>query len=127
VSGQWSECLSQYTPTFRGRSERELMIATAELRRRHARHSGRFNITALKLAQFLESVESEEVLLQQRVADREARNILHITNGGLKTQAHEIIDHPSSMPDQPSNTESPIYTLSDRSDNIAGLEMYEEL
>lgn len=127
VSGQWSECLSEYPLTFRGRSERELMIATAELRRRHARHSGRFNITALKLAQFLESVESEEVLLQQRVADREARNILHIINGGLKTQAYEIIDHPSSMPDQPSNTQSLIHTLSDRFDNPAGLEMYEEL
>lgn len=107
VSGKWVECISQHHQTFRNRTERELMIATAELRRRYARHSGRFNVTALQLAQFLESVESEEVLLRQRATDREAQSILHIVNGDLKPQAHEAPGRLPSTLDQPYDTKSP--------------------
>ncbi len=124
VRGQWCECLSQHPQTFRDRSEREVMIATAELRRRQAQHSGKLNITALKLAQFLESVESEELLLRQRAADRESLNILRVINDRLKHQAHEITGHSSFAPDQPFSTEAP---LAQSSDNTAELELYREL
>jgi transposase InsO family protein len=87
VRGQWTECRSEHWSTFRGRSERELMIATEELRRRHTLHSRQFNITAVKLAHFLQSVEAEEVLLQQRLADRAAQNMLTIIDGGLQAQS----------------------------------------
>ncbi len=80
VRGEWVECHSEYYSVFRGRSEREVMLATAELRRRSTRHSQQFPITAARLAHFLESVESEEVLLRQRTADREARNVLKLIN-----------------------------------------------
>jgi hypothetical protein len=78
VRGEWVECHSEYYSIFRGRSEREVMLAAAELRRRNTRHSQQFNITAARLAHFLESVEAEELLLQQRTADREARNVLKL-------------------------------------------------
>jgi hypothetical protein len=58
------------------------MIASQELRRRKGLHSIRFRVTAARLAQFLESVESEEALLRQRLADREARVIRKMINGG---------------------------------------------
>jgi hypothetical protein len=85
VRGEWVECHSEHHITFRGRSEREIMLATAELRRRSARHSQQFNITAARLAHFLESVESEEVSLRQRTADREAHNVLKLINNETVT------------------------------------------
>ena len=73
VRGQWLQCHSDCYGTFKGRSEREIMLATAELRRRHQKHSAGFHITARRLAEFLQSVESEEALLAQRLRDGETR------------------------------------------------------
>lgn len=80
VRGEWAECHSEHQLFFRGRSEREIMLATAELRRRNARHSQQFNITAARIAHFLESVEAEEALFRQRATDREAHNVLTLIN-----------------------------------------------
>jgi putative transposase len=68
---------------LRGKSERELMLATTELRRRAQQHAGQFTVTAKKLADFLASVESEETLRAQRLQDREAKSVLTIFEGGL--------------------------------------------
>jgi putative transposase len=76
VKGRWVRCISEHYARFAGRSEREVMLATAELRRRNQCHSQRFSITARKLAQFLSSVEAEEALLEQRLRDAEARDVL---------------------------------------------------
>ena len=51
------------------------MLATEELRQRHRKHSASFTVTARRLAEFLESVEAEEILLTQRLRDRESRAI----------------------------------------------------
>lgn len=51
--------LAKYYAVFRNRSEREIMIASEELRRHNTKHSGRFKMTARKLAEFLQSVEVE--------------------------------------------------------------------
>lgn len=76
VKGAWVRCLSQYYAQLAGRSERELMLATAELRRRHQQQVGRFTVTARQVADFLASVEAEEVLLSQRLRDGAARDVL---------------------------------------------------
>jgi putative transposase len=73
---QWVECHSEYYAVFRGRSEKEVMLATQELHRQHQQHSKqRFNLNAKTLAIFLESVEAEEALLMQRLRDRETVGI----------------------------------------------------
>ncbi|HEX7314915.1 MAG TPA: hypothetical protein VF297_13390 [Pyrinomonadaceae bacterium] len=51
------------------------------MRSRQRLHSRQFNITAKKLAEFLESVEAEEQLLAQRLRDREAQHITNQPNG----------------------------------------------
>ncbi len=77
VGGHWIECKSQYWGILRGRSEREVMLATKELRRRKCLHSQEiFTVTARRLAEFLESLEAQEVLLEQRLRDQEARRIV---------------------------------------------------
>ena len=73
VRSRWLQCHSDCYGTFKGRSEREIMLATAELRRRYQNHSAGFQITARRLAEFLQSVESEEALLAQRLRDGETR------------------------------------------------------
>lgn len=73
VERQWVRCCSEYHAVFQGRSEKEILLASSELRRRHRTSGAGWAATARALAGFLESVESEEVLLAQRMRDREAQ------------------------------------------------------
>ena len=76
IKGRWVQCLSEHYAIFTGRSEREIQLATAELRKRNQLHGQRLTITARKLADFLTSLEAEELLLEQRLRDTEARAML---------------------------------------------------
>jgi putative transposase len=69
VKGQWTECHSEHYAVFRGRSEKEIKVASQELRRIRQCHAQQFTVTAAKLAEFLGSVEAQEVLLKQRLID----------------------------------------------------------
>jgi hypothetical protein len=61
---------------LQGRSEKEIMLASKEVRRRSQLHSReRFTLTARKLADFLESAEAKEKCLLQRLRDRESGSI----------------------------------------------------
>jgi putative transposase len=75
VQGRWVGCISEHYAAFQGRSEREVMVATAEIRRRQQNHGHRFVMTARRLAEFLASVEAEEVLAVQRRRDQETTRI----------------------------------------------------
>ena len=69
IRGGWVQCISEHYATLNGHSEREMMLATAELRQRHREHGRSFNLTARKLADFVNSLEGEERLLEQRLRD----------------------------------------------------------
>lgn len=69
VKGQWTECHSEHYSVFRGRSEKEIRLASQELRRIRQCHAQQFTVTAAKLAEFLGSIEAQEVLLKQRLID----------------------------------------------------------
>jgi transposase InsO family protein len=75
VCGQWVECHSELYTTFRGRSEKEIMLASRELVKRHQNHAQQFNISGRRLAEFLQSVEAEEALLTQRLRDRDSQEV----------------------------------------------------
>jgi transposase InsO family protein len=76
VQGRWVRCISEHHARFAGRSEREIQLASAELRRRQQRHGQHLRVTARALADFLASLDAEEVLLEQRLRDAEARHAL---------------------------------------------------
>lgn len=76
VGKRWVQCVSEYYSRLHGRSERELMLATAELRKNAQAHASQFIITAKRLAEFLISVEAEEKLFTQRLQDREGQSVL---------------------------------------------------
>src|SRR5439155_964875 len=73
----WVRCISEHHARFAGRSEREIQLASAELRRRQQRHGQHLRITARQLADFLGSLEAEEAVLEQRLRDSESRSVLH--------------------------------------------------
>ena len=76
VKNCWTECHSEHYVALQGRSEKEIMLASKEVRRRSQLHSReRFTLTARKLADFLESAEAKEKCLLQRLRDRESGSI----------------------------------------------------
>jgi len=79
VGNRWVTCCSEQYAVFRGRSEREMMLATAELRKRLRHRSVNTQLTARKLADFVASIEAEEALLLQRLRDAEARHLQPVT------------------------------------------------
>ena len=78
VKNRWMECCSEHHLVLKGRSEKEVMLASKEVRGRRQLHSQeRFTLTARKLADFLGSAEAEEKCLVQRLRDRESKSIRH--------------------------------------------------
>ena len=76
VKKHWTECHSEHYVVLQGRSQREIMLASKELRRQHQLHPReRISLTARKLADFLESAEAEEGCLLQKLRDRESRSV----------------------------------------------------
>ena len=75
VHNEWRACHSEHYLALRGHSERKLMLATEELKRLHRDHSREYTITGRRLADYLASVEAEEVLLKQRLCDSESTGI----------------------------------------------------
>lgn len=80
VKGQWVECHSSYFTTFQNRTDWEIAIASKELSERLAKHDTKQDITASKLAHFIEEIEGEEILLRQRLIDYESRYIWDTIN-----------------------------------------------
>ncbi len=81
-----------------GCSEREVMLATQELRRRYHNHSAAFAVTARHLAEFLQSVEAEEALLTQRLSDLESREIRLTLTNGVESKGCPTVAHDSEKP-----------------------------
>ena len=82
VQNQWEECHSEHFAAFRGRSEKEILLASQELRRMRERHSQNRWLSARQLAVFLESVEAQEALLVQRWIDRENQSVRELVGVG---------------------------------------------
>ncbi|WP_334173566.1 hypothetical protein [Sinomonas sp.] len=102
VGGRWVRCISEYHAAFTGRSEREIQLATAEVRRRRQRHGQQLRITARALADFLVSLEAEEVLLEQRLRDAEAKNIRPLLARGQPANATpEPMERGAPLADSP--------------------------
>lgn len=102
VRGRWVEARSDYYAVFRNRTEREMMLASEELRRRYKLHSKRPKVTAKRLAEFLQSVEAEEVLLRQRLSDLAARQIA--VTGGLLSSSYIYGGGDNSSQGSPADT-----------------------
>jgi transposase InsO family protein len=118
VQNQWEECHSEYFSVFRGRSEKEILLASQELRRMREKHSQHRWLSARQLAVFLESVEAQEALLTQRWIDRENQSVRELVGVG-STAASAGSFEGVSRADPTSETEG-LLTNGDRPAKIYG-------
>ena len=75
IRKRWVRCISEHHARFAGRNARS-SLASPESHRRKQRHNHQFRVTAQRLADFLASVDREEVVLERRLPDAEARTTL---------------------------------------------------
>lgn len=76
IGGRWVECIGEYHTLLHRHSERELLLASAELRQQHRVHQQHYQLTARALAEFLQSAEAAATLRDQRLRDAELRAVL---------------------------------------------------
>ncbi len=81
VKGKWVRCVSDFAADFKGRSEKEIEIASHELRQRNKRHGQQFNINQKQLASLLRTADATEVLQMQRLHDSEVKSVLATIHG----------------------------------------------
>lgn len=93
VRGQWVQCISEYYSLLKGRSEKEIWLATAELQKRQQNHQKQSKVRVQKLATFLASAEAEEILLSQRLMDAQMTEVFQVIEKGVPT-THQV-DNPS--------------------------------
>lgn len=90
VHNHWVECItSSYYGQLHGHSEREIMLASAELREQNRDSHVRTPIDAKRLADFLAKIEAHESVLLQRQRDIENQVVVyHIEQN--RVQAAEV-------------------------------------
>ena len=128
VQGQWVECISQYYSEFQGHSEREIKLATSELRKRQRKNNKQSKISAKKLAEFISSIEAEEILLEQRLHDTEASDVLRVINGGKSNspKVTYITEHQSYKDTEQLNNTSQESPVIEKTLSPDSLVVYEE-
>ena len=75
LEGRWVKCISQYYSTFVGRTEKEVLLAAEEIRKKDKGNSISTNISAKRLADFIATAQEHETLLMQRLRDLEAKSV----------------------------------------------------
>jgi putative transposase len=73
IGDQWVQCHSDYYRTFQGRTQKELLIVSKELHAQNKDRGPQFQISASKLAQAFQAVDSHESVLLQRARARESQ------------------------------------------------------
>ncbi|AKG20683.1 Mu transposase C-terminal domain-containing protein [Calothrix sp. 336/3] len=104
VDNQWVTCISQHYSSLVGHSEREIRIASEEIRQRHSCANRQFVVTASSLAEFLNKSEQQEVILLQRMQDIEAKEIYATTPNNqtpvIQTTMIEMLELPIQEPEE---------------------------
>lgn len=76
IGHKWVRCISQYHTILQGHTEKEVLLASKEIRRQTQLHEKRRTVTAKRLADFLANAAEHEAIRHQRIRDLEARAIL---------------------------------------------------
>lgn len=76
VNDRWTLCVSEYRHLLLGRTEREIMLITAEIRKKNQLHTSKsIDITASKIATFLSECRTHEDISLQQAKDAEAKKL----------------------------------------------------
>lgn len=104
VGNTWVKCLSQYHGILQGHTEKELMVASKEIRQQSHLHNKNRVVTAKRLADFLADLSEHEAVRQQRLRDVEGKPILEqleATEGnftGVQQTVLPLEENPSFYP-----------------------------
>jgi len=112
IAGQWVQCHSDHYRIFQGRSQKELLIASKELRAQNRDRGPQFQITAGKLAQAFQSIHLQESLLLQRLRSRETQSLRERTPYSDERQdevAHSARAAGSPEFSEPIRTDGPVF------------------
>ncbi|UMR31982.1 DDE-type integrase/transposase/recombinase [Massilia sp. MB5] len=90
IDKQWRPCLSEFAGVFEGRSEREINIASSEIRGKNSRTGERRKINAELIARHLIGVERTEQLLRQQKLDAQSRQFSESDSTGPHTDLPNV-------------------------------------
>jgi hypothetical protein len=71
IENKWHECHSEHYVVFRGRSQREVQLASERLREKFRLAGAQESVNAQRLADFLTTAEAEEAIALQRLHELE--------------------------------------------------------
>jgi putative transposase len=95
VNKRWVQCMSDYHAIFNGKTEKQIQIATKELKIKYQNHSKEFRVNIKILAEFLRDCDSDELFLQQ-IKDQELHHHVQIVTNRMsevhKTPVYKTID-----------------------------------
>lgn len=103
IDSCWVACHSERYTEFKGRTEREIRMASAELRQQQRTHGRQRTVTARALAAFLLSAEAEEKFAVER--QREAETKIVREKYDFPSKAAE---RPALPPERDVETERPV-------------------
>jgi len=75
VDGRWIDLKSEFSELFKGRSDREIRLISAEIRQRYAKTHKRRGINAELIAAYIREAHEAEAVLQQRDRDGETQDV----------------------------------------------------
>lgn len=106
VGNHWVTCISRLANEFKGRSHREIELAT-ELYKAKAKIGQNEKVSNRCLADFMLKVERDESLLIQRLKDLACLNL--VSTEGAKSDSTTIDRDPPPIPPRQSSTPDPLY------------------
>ncbi len=110
VGDHWVKCQSEYFSIFNGRSEKEIQLASQEIRARDRQHSRESTISAKKLADLLEEMHLEERFLLQRLRDHELGLVRDALDAAVNTAvSNTSAPEPSRISEEP-QADEPVVT-----------------
>lgn len=87
VKGAWVECISQYYSVFHERTEKELMLASEDIRKQKSNSGKKYTISAAQLAEFFQkNARSQEKEFIQKYNDSQNAPSLQIVKGCRKIE-----------------------------------------
>jgi putative transposase len=85
VKNKWHQCISNYYPFLKNRTEKEMKIISADLRQRKLGHSKRVEISEAELVNHLKSAEIYEgEVLKQRLKAMDNRTVLELAPSNFR-------------------------------------------
>lgn len=90
VKKRWVKCTSSFYQVLNGRTEKEIQLASEEIRKRKKANGKKAEVTDRELAEFLKSIEEQESLLKEHRKAIDNKSILTVIDGGRHEKRSEF-------------------------------------